>query len=66
MRKLWTRIYSLVELILKLMAKAHYHEYEVRDQNGNLIGYEGISRSGRVFWPVTESTPSQKDNSNQE
>ncbi len=45
------------------MAKALYHEYKVYDQNGNLIGYEGFTRSGRTFWSVNKSNSSMTDDS---
>lgn len=55
LRKIFNKIGRLLE-------KAHYHEYPVKDENGNIIGHEVITTRGSkvIFLPTKNSKIDEK------
>jgi len=61
MSKIWSFTQNIIIQLLELLKRAHYHEYPILDNEGEIIGYEIVTTRGG-YTRLTISETSEKDN----
>lgn len=61
MSQVWKFIQTVSTQLLELFKKAHYHEYPILDDHGEIIGYEIVTTRGG-YTRLTNSETGEKEN----